>query len=179
MAWGRLAVDSALEVEDDRWEATGAAARGTELLSGQTDELPARLPLAAALTAVGCIFAVSRPLMPYGALRPAITDPRRVGVSPDAAPRRHRHGTATEPHRASRTIGHTPARPRDFSSRSVSPKQGGYQHRTRGSEKRGGRCVGGSVLCSLCLVVRISWFVVMHAKFTSRSFRPPAIKTAA
>ncbi len=94
MAWGRLAVDSALEVEDDRWEATGAAARGTELLSGQTDELPARLPLAAALTAVGCIFAVSRPLMPYGALRPAITDPRRVGVSPDAAPRRRRHGTA-------------------------------------------------------------------------------------
>ena len=51
-------------------------------------------------------------------------------------------GAVTEPHRASRTIGHTPARPRDFSSLSASPKQGGYRHRTRGSEKRGGRSPG-------------------------------------
>ncbi len=120
--------------------------------------------LAAALTAVGCICAASRPIMPYCALPAAIPVPRRVRVSLDAAPRRRRHGTApsiaehrdhhqsaaVETHRASRTIGHTPARPRDFSSLSVSPKQGGYQHCTRGSETRGGRwpvgrCVGASV----------------------------------
>ncbi len=51
-------------------------------------------PLAPALTAVGGIGAASQAIMPYCALRPASTEPRRVRVSLEAAPRRRRHGTA-------------------------------------------------------------------------------------
>ncbi len=65
---------------------------------------------------------------------------RRRGNPPSIADHQgHHRPAAAETHGASRTIGATPARPRDFSSLSASPKQGGYRHRTRGSDRRGGR----------------------------------------
>ena len=119
------------------------------------------------------------------ALRPPITDPRQVRLSLGPAPRLRRHETAlsiadhqghhrpaaAETHPASQTSGDTPARPRDFSSLSASPNQGGYRHRTRGSEKTGGRwsvvggrwsVVGGrwSVVGAWCLVLG-AWCLVL------------------